>query len=106
MQLFTVIKGMTPGELRVEGEVDISVERPFDAALTEAAAEGPLVLDLSGVTFMDSTGLRVLVSQAKAANGTAVVIARRSEAVRRLFEVTVPDGVPGLKFRDEESETP
>lgn len=45
------------------GEVDLSNAREIDTAASLALAEGAtrLVVDLGGVTFMDSQGLRALV---------------------------------------------
>lgn len=49
--------------LYISGEVDMATAPAFrDAALRAIVEHGPsLTLDLSGVTFMDSTGLHVLV---------------------------------------------
>jgi len=47
--------------LRVEGEVDLMTAPSLAKALAEAESAGPLTLDLREVTFMDSTGLRVLL---------------------------------------------
>ena len=56
--------------LSVAGDVDIAVaDHLRAAAVDEIAAEGHtgLVIDLAGVTFMDSTGLGALVSIRNAA---------------------------------------
>ena len=47
----------------VSGEVDIANAPELDLVLTETVATKPaaIVIDLSAVTFMDSTGLGVLV---------------------------------------------
>jgi anti-anti-sigma factor len=52
------------GICRVTGEVDISnADELSDHALEALKANGtPLVIDFSGVTFMDSSGLRALVA--------------------------------------------
>ena len=50
--------------VRLHGEFDLSAEPRFSENLEPAldAATATLVLDLRGLTFMDSTGLRMLVS--------------------------------------------
>ena len=65
-----------------------------------AAASGrPVVLDLSAVTFMDSSGLRALLQWASSDDRGPVVIQDPSPQVRRLLEITIPDGMPGLEVR-------
>ena len=94
---------------RADGAVRITLEGELDlatVAAVEAALRGPVdpsperrVLDLRGLTFMDSTGLRTILS----ANGTApregwsLQIAG-PPAVQRIFEIC---GVAaGLRFVD------
>ena len=49
--------------LAVRGEVDMATALPLEERLHAAIREssGPFVLDLSGVEFLDSTGLRMLL---------------------------------------------
>jgi anti-sigma B factor antagonist len=75
----------------VEGEVDLASAPALRGALLHAAApEGcSLVVDLAQVTYMDSTGLGVLVGvQRRLAPEGALVIAAASAAVRELFALT------------------
>jgi anti-anti-sigma factor len=55
-------------------------------------AEGPavLVLDLSDLTFLDSTGLRTVVTADERAreNGRRLVVVRGPDAVQRVFAIT------------------
>ena len=53
------------------GELDLGTAHQLEAPLRElrAAAE-PTLLDLSDLTFIDSTGLRLLLSLCEAANTT------------------------------------
>ncbi|MBT8228149.1 MAG: STAS domain-containing protein [Dactylosporangium sp.] len=49
------------GQLVVHGDVDLSTEDDFRDALTAAAASGrPLVVDLTRVTFLGSSGVAAL----------------------------------------------
>ena len=43
-----------------DGEVDLTSADRLAAAVREALAQGPVLLDLEQVTFMDSSGIRVL----------------------------------------------
>jgi anti-sigma B factor antagonist len=56
----------------------------------EASAPPLVVLDLSKLTFLDSTGLRCLVTADERARdeGRRVVIVRGPEAVQRVFSIT------------------
>jgi anti-anti-sigma factor len=78
--------------LAVTGEIDISTAAAFEAALHEAMeASGRVVIDLSGVRFMDSTGLGVLMrahkNQGEAA-ADSLRLAAPSERVVRVLDVT------------------
>jgi anti-sigma B factor antagonist len=83
--------------VRVRGEIDIASAPSLMEALdplVEAGAE--LVVDMSEVTFCDSSGLSVLVQCRERANGSGagplrLVITRPS--ITRVFEVTGLDQV-------------
>jgi anti-sigma B factor antagonist len=56
---------VAPGEdgrtaVAVGGELDLASADEFAGAVRAALASGPVVVDLSQVTFMDSAGVRVL----------------------------------------------
>jgi anti-sigma B factor antagonist len=74
--------------LIVEGELDLTTSHLLEERLAAAEdTDAPLVIvDLDRVSFMDSSGLRVLVARA-APNGDRVRLTRGSRQVRRLFEV-------------------
>ena len=73
------------------GDLDIASEAEGSAAL-EAALEGAgtLVADLRGLEFLDSTGVRVLISADLRARerGVRFGVARGDGMVRRLLDVT------------------
>jgi anti-anti-sigma factor len=74
----------------VEGELDAAVEDEFFAAVDAAVSDYDLehlVLDLSGVEFLDSSGLRALLRVVKT-HGHHVTLGATSSAVRRLLELT------------------
>ena len=77
--------------MEVAGELDLAVADEFKeaglAALTPAA--DTLVIDLHGVTFMDSTALGALIAIRNAAGEHyAFVVQNAQPNVRRIFEIT------------------
>jgi anti-sigma B factor antagonist len=92
----TVDPGPGSGEswpiLSVSGEVDIQTSPILDEHVERVLGQGAssMVVDLGGVTFLDSTGLSVLIAGLKRcqdAGGTMRVTSPRPN-VRRVFEVT------------------
>jgi anti-anti-sigma factor len=101
--LFSAVAGSRPGELVLQGEIDMSVTDQLAALLARAADEGQPTLDVGGVTFMDSSGLNVLIQAAAARNGSPPIIVHNVHGlVRRLFEVALPRVVPGLELWDDQ----
>ena len=89
-----------PATLRLVGELDISSAGNAWNTLHNALSNGqPLRVDMSGLTFMDSSGLRVLLRVAEAATGkgTNVVLVRPSPQVQKLLDLTLPNGIPGVE---------
>jgi anti-sigma B factor antagonist len=77
-----------PGEFEVCGEID-ALSAPELAEQLESGSASKIVLDLGGVTFMDSSGLRVVVNlhQRGLSGGPELVIKDPSRPVARLFEI-------------------
>ena len=46
--------------MAVSGEIDLTTGAAFEAALREQLGQGPVLLDLSRLSFMDSSGIRAL----------------------------------------------
>ena len=75
------------GVLRVVGELDVATAPELQHRLT--AHGGPTILDLRGVTFIDSAGLRaVVVAAQERSRAEPLVLRAPSPAVRRLIELT------------------
>jgi anti-sigma B factor antagonist len=75
----------------VAGEVDLSTSPPLRDALEQAVAQGPsVVVDLSEVTFLDSTGLGDLVRAKEAARslGGELNLVLTQPRIRRVLEIT------------------
>ena len=78
----------------VTGHLDIDNIAPLDETLRKAAEDGaaPVVVDLSAVTFADSTTVNVLL-RAHTALGPALRLAAPSVFLERLFTLTGLDTV-------------
>jgi anti-sigma B factor antagonist len=83
------------------GELDIATQGELRAALERQAAQGAVTLDLAGLSFLDTSGLRLILETAEAARreGFAFAVLPGSPAIQRLFEIAgVTELVP---FRGE-----
>jgi anti-sigma B factor antagonist len=77
--------------LMVVGEIDIATAPLLEQRLREAEAADAarLIVDLDRVSFMDSTGLQVLVAHAMSeTNGRRIRLTKGSPQVQRLFTVS------------------
>lgn len=74
-----------------QGDVDMSCSPSLRQALRVAQSKRPdrLIVNLSGVSYMDSSGLATLVEAKRAANTgeTEVVLCGMTDKVRAIFEI-------------------
>ena len=79
------------GGLTLAGEIDAHTAPALAAAID--GLDGDVVLDLAGVDFVDSSGLRVLIDahQSVDQRGDALSLENPSTAVRRLLEISGVD---------------
>jgi anti-anti-sigma factor len=93
-----------PGQYRIDGELDIGTVDQLDAVCRFDLDDGhPLRLDVAGVRFVDSQGLRLLIRLGGLTleRGLApMVLTRPSRAVYRLLKLAVPRGIPGVQVID------
>ena len=79
----------------LRGELDLSTVGKVQDELDKVESSTPpvLVLDLSGLTFLDSTGLRCVVTADERArkSGRRLVIVRGPDHVQRVFTITKLD---------------
>src|ERR1039457_1345700 len=93
--------------LAVDGELDYEVSPQLRVRLVRAIAAGRrrLVLDLSDVTFIDSTAIGVLagaIARLDEAGGGSLAVVCTHEKVLQIFEITGLDSVITLhRSRDE-----
>ena len=77
---------------RIDGELDVTNGPDLVDFLAKIMNvwEGTVEVDLSGVSFIDSSGLHTLIAghQLLVERGTALTIVNPSDCVRRLLELT------------------
>jgi anti-anti-sigma factor len=94
MEILEVTTQDSGGQVTVslKGELDLSSVGKVEEELKRVEADGPslLVLDLSKLTFLDSTGLRAVVTADERARGDGrrLVVVRGPDAVQRVFSIT------------------
>jgi anti-sigma B factor antagonist len=78
--------------IAISGELDLAGAAALEQELErlEDALDGLVVLDLRGVDFMDSSGLRVIAVSSRRAEslGRRLVLVPGSEQVMRVFDIT------------------
>ena len=79
----------TANGFAVVGEIDAHTAPDISAAVAKATTTS-LEIDLSGVDFVDSSGLRTLIEahQRFEANGGSLTLVRLSPVVTRLFDIS------------------
>jgi anti-anti-sigma factor len=82
-------RGPGEGELTLAGELDVATIPSLDARLRAADAGSVVTLDLAGLTFIDSSGLRVLIEQHQRfeSAGGRLQLANVSSRASRLLEM-------------------
>ena len=78
--------------VRFAGELDIATAPRAEEEIraSEEQQPGTLAVDLSGLSFMDSTGLRLIVAAAARARdvGRRLIVVRGPDPVHRVLELT------------------
>jgi anti-sigma B factor antagonist len=86
-----------PNVLPLDGEIDLHVSPQISASLAAMIKKKPakLVVDLAGVTYIDSSGLAILIEamQSVGAYGGKFALAGLQESVRPIFEIARLDQV-------------
>jgi anti-anti-sigma factor len=82
-------------EIAVKGEIDASTQDQLRALLLDVIGRGAtdIVVDMAGVTFLDSSGLRGLIEAIQ--NGAALTLKHLKPAVKLVFDIVE---IPGLKI--------
>jgi anti-sigma B factor antagonist len=76
--------------IRLRGELDMMTAPRLAEAIQEVPEGGRLIIDLGGLQFMDSVGLRALLvaHEASERDGGRLRLRRGPESVQRVFQVT------------------
>ena len=90
---FQTTRNGTVAVVAATGELDLSGATVLEAELERLAAEpelGTVVLDLRGLEFLDSSGLRLIVLADMRAReaGRRFALVRGPDTVHRVFEIT------------------
>ena len=74
----------------LSGELDLATAGQLDAAIRDAEETDidRIIVDMSAITFVDSTGLSVLLDAKRRSNGRLSVTPGDHDAVTRLLELT------------------
>lgn len=80
----------SPNTVGLIGELDAHSASHVEAALAALPTDGDIRLDLSALTFMDSSGVRVIVSacRRRRERGDELVLLRPGRAVDRLLSLS------------------
>jgi anti-sigma B factor antagonist len=78
------------GVIVVHGDIDVAGGPILEAAILDREGDGPVLIDLGDVFFIDSSGLRSLLGASRRARtrGATVVLRNVGSEVQRLLEIT------------------
>jgi anti-anti-sigma factor len=84
-----------PTVVTASGELDAFVAPDLELAFEAASDDSPILVDLTSVSFMDSTVLGLLVREVRDvdARGGEIRIVLPGGTARRIFEITTLDRV-------------
>ena len=87
--------------LRLAGELDLATAPQLAEALLEfASSEGELHLNVSELTFLDSSGLHVILALARSrGHDGPVVLLNPHTSITRTFEIAGVGDHPGVEIR-------
>ena len=101
MSVFEISPLVNGKGLHLEGELDLAAApRLTEALLDFASSEGEVHLDLTEVSFLDSSGLRAILALARSRgdHGSLVLLAP-SASIMRILEIMGIDEHPGIEIR-------
>jgi anti-sigma B factor antagonist len=95
---------LVPGEpsvLLLRGELDISTADELRRALSEALSVDPkVVVDMAGVSFIDASGLRVVLDAAESLDGARPLTLIDAPRVAWMLTVVGLSDLPSIEVRD------
>lgn len=105
--LLTVRQSPDGDRIRIalEGELDLSNSKTVETPLREAIASGrDVLIDLDLLTFIDSTGISLLVMALREKEGGLSFVRSQSPEVRRLLDLTGLDERMEFELAEEPEE--
>jgi anti-sigma B factor antagonist len=93
LEFDTTLSSAGDALIALTGELDLSGAPALDHEIETLAVHpdvARVILDLRGLAFLDSSGLRVvaLAERRLSRNGRSLVLVRGRESVQRVFEIT------------------
>ena len=86
------------GTLWLSGELDLAQEeRFFEAATGYRDGRDDVVLECSGLTFLDSSGIRAIIALASGTPGS-VILRNPGPSVRKVLAIVGIDGMAGIRI--------
>lgn len=78
--------------VRIDGDLDLSTAPAFDRAIASLPQDGELTIDAAGLRFVDSSGLRSILSLARRLRSSGRLVLRNpAPQVRRVLELVRAD---------------
>ncbi|HZA26655.1 MAG TPA: STAS domain-containing protein [Actinomycetota bacterium] len=98
--MFHIERMENPRGLRLQGEMDLASKEAFADALRSLTREdGDITLDLSDLTFIDSTGIQALIKAAENLQEEArLILHAPGKTVLRVFDLMRMDTVPRVEI--------
>jgi anti-anti-sigma factor len=104
---FTIARLDGGNGLKIAGELDVVTVPKLTEALRRTASAGQVVLDLSELTFVDSSGIRAILELSRAQNGDGpVIILDPTHAVTRVLEILGIEQHPAIELRRTDAVRP
>jgi anti-sigma B factor antagonist len=86
------------GVLRLSGELDLATDEDLLSAFRSASDDASeVILDLSELEFIDSTGIRAFVTIAREVSPRGVVLRSPRRAVRKVIDLTRLEDAAGVR---------
>jgi anti-anti-sigma factor len=81
----------------LQGELDMASERELAAAFDQVLGSGgPVTIDMRQLTFMDSSGIKVIIAAAKADPDACIILHGVHDEVQMVVETTRIEKLPGI----------
>ena len=84
-----------PTTLRLEGELDAATAPAFESAMHELSREGTVTIDLAGLAFIDSAGIRAIMAAARV-DTRRLVFAAATRSVSQVLRITSIASLPNV----------